>query len=70
MYNPKYISCVEKWKQQIGLHFEAYSIEKNSLRLQIGTKLKPYLNFIDEVQKYLIEYNNEIVKIKNTVDIL
>lgn len=65
IFDPKYISSSDKMKERSLLFFESYAIKKNNLTAAIVTKLKPNLDFIDNMEKYLLAYQKELIRVRN-----
>lgn len=43
-------------KERSQFYMEGYTVQKNNLIAGVVTKLKPYVNFINEVERYLFAY--------------
>ena len=44
---------------------ESYTLNKNNLIASVVTKLKPYVDFINEMEKYLFIYQKELIRVRN-----
>ena len=64
IYDPKFAYSNAKMRERIGLYLEEFVVKRNSLRSEVCEKLKPSLQFVEEVEGYFAVYQKEILRLK------
>lgn len=64
IYDPKFAYSNAKMKERISLYLEEFIAKRNSLRSEVCEKLKPSLQFVEQVEGYFAVYQKEILRLK------